>query len=125
MTQNNFDLSFKYKTPDKLPEPKIKGHAGPPPGQGPFIAVYLSFDKEKINDSTFQTYGCPACINCSKTICELAIGLTFEQAQQLDKNSLIKKIGQLPRAKRHCFDLAIRALRDALGKIQSIYDHRK
>ena len=122
MGTKNFDLSFEYKTPDQLEKPQVKGHAGSPPGQGPFIAIYLAIDKEKIQEATFQTYGCPACIKCSQTICVLAKGLTFAQAQQLNQTTLINEIGQLPRAKRHCFELAITALQNALSKIAPIYN---
>ncbi|NUM33089.1 MAG: iron-sulfur cluster assembly scaffold protein [Candidatus Brocadiae bacterium] len=114
--QSNFDLNFDYKPPEELIGNIVKGHAGKPPGQGPYIAIYLVVGKDTIEDATFQTYGCPACIACSQAICQMVKGLHCFQIKEIRQEHLLERVGPLPREKRHCASLAIEALKDALQK---------
>ena len=110
-----FDLD-RYKTPEMLTGIVLKGHAGKPAGQGPYIAIYLATNKDTIDDATFQTYGCPVCIACSQAVCEMVKNLRFSQAQEITQAHLKNKVGDLPKEKRHCLTLAMEALKDALQK---------
>ena len=58
-TQSAFDSAFQYKSPEELTGVRVIGHAGKPSGQGPYIELFLSIERQKILDATFRTYGCP------------------------------------------------------------------
>ncbi|NUM34653.1 MAG: iron-sulfur cluster assembly scaffold protein [Candidatus Brocadiae bacterium] len=109
---------MEYKRPEQLEGKKIQGHAGKPAGQGPFIIVYLVIKDGRIEDNTYQTYGCPACIACSEEICKLSKGKSLEEAREIGRKDLEKEVGSLPRSKQHCIEYALEALINALGKIE-------
>jgi len=111
-----FHAAVENHTAPPKEVPHVVGHAGKPPGQGPFLRVYLVVEDGVIREAAHETYGCPACIACAHAVCELARGRTVEEAGRIDEAALTERVGQLPRQKRHCLGLAVGALRDALEK---------
>ena len=114
-----FHAAVENHTAPPRDVPHVVGHAGKPPGQGPFLRIYLVVEDGVIRDAAHETYGCPACIACAHTVCELARGRTVKGARDIDQAALTACVGQLPRQKRHCLGLAVGALRDALEKTRA------
>jgi len=47
-------------------------------------------------------------------LCELAEGKTIEEAEKLTREDVIHGLGDLPKVKLHCSDLAAKALKTAI-----------
>ena len=116
--QASFESALEDKNSGELLGSQIMGRAGNPPGKGPFIEFYLTFNGEIFLNATFKTYGCPVCIACSKAICKLVEGRNFEQTRQITKQDLIQEVGQIPRTKRHCLEYAVAGLCNAIEKMK-------
>lgn len=107
----------KMETPDGV------GEVGNPVC-GDLMKIYLRVAKNKkgqeiIKDIKFETLGCVAAIATSSMITDLAKGKTFEQALKIEFSDVERSLGSLPPVKKHCADLAVKALRAA------IEDYRK
>jgi nitrogen fixation NifU-like protein len=99
-----------------LPEVKVSGQGGNPPGQGPFITLHLRVRDGMIQEARYETYPCPGCHACGKAMCELIVGMPLEEAGMVRHQHLAEKVGQLPAHRRHCYGLALLAVTDALSK---------
>jgi len=91
---------------------------------GDIMWLYIKVDKnskgeEIIADVKFKTFGCVAAIATSSMITDLAKGKTLQKALKIDKNTVIKSLGELPSVKIHCSVLASDALAEA------VYDYLK
>ncbi len=87
---------------------------------GDLMRIYLKVGKDKrgqqhIKDIKFETLGCVAAIATSSMITDLAKGKTFEEAMKIKFSDVEKSLGSLPPVKKHCADLAVRALQAAIG----------
>ena len=86
---------------------------------GDVLWLYLNVLKNKngqeaIKDISYETYGCVAAISTSSAISDLAKGKTIEEALKINKEQIIKVLGDLPPIKIHCSLLAIDALSEAI-----------
>ena len=84
------------------------------PGEGPFMIVYLKGSKEKIEEATFMTYGCPIAQACGSWLTGWVVGRSAQQAKVIGAEDLMRILGGLPLGKEHCASLAINALKKAL-----------
>ncbi len=103
----------------KIKNPDAMGEVGNPIC-GDLMKIYLKVGKNKkgenfIKDIKFETLGCVAAIATSSMITALAKGKTFEEAQKIKYNEIEQALGALPPVKIHCAELAVRALRAAMG----------
>ena len=102
----------------KMSDPDGVGEVGNPIC-GDLMKIYLAVGKNKkgqeiIKDIKFETLGCVAAIATSSMITELAKGQTLEEALKIKFSDVEKSLGSLPPVKKHCADLAVRALRVAI-----------
>lgn len=81
---------------------------------GDIMKIYLKIKNNRIKDISFETMGCVAAIATSSMITEMAKGKTLAQAKKISYNDVEKELGSLPPIKRHCADLASRALKQAI-----------
>lgn len=107
----------------KMENPDGVGEVGNPVC-GDLMRIYLKVVKNKkgqeiVKDIKFETLGCVAAIATSSMITELAKGKTFKRALKIEFSDVEKSLGSLPPVKKHCADLAVKALRAA------IEDYRK
>jgi nitrogen fixation protein NifU and related proteins len=79
-----------------------------------FISIYLRVEDGRIAAVTFRTFGCSACIAASSMATVLASGKELVKARKIDARRLLAALDGLPDGKRHCADLAARALAAAL-----------
>ena len=108
----------------KMKNPDAVGEVGNPVC-GDLMRIYLKVKKNKkgqevIGDIKFETLGCVAAIATSSMITDLAKGKTFEEAQKIKFSDVEKSLGSLPPVKKHCADLAVRALQAAIGDYYKI-----
>jgi len=83
---------------------------------GDLMYIYIKVKDNKINDISFQTFGCAAAIATSSMVTELAKGKTLEEAMKITRNDVADALDGLPPIKLHCSNLAADALHDAIRK---------
>ena len=92
---------------------------------GDVMHVYIKVKKNKqgkeiISDIKFQTMGCISAIATSSMVTELAKGKTLEAAKKITNKDVAKSLGDLPKIKMHCSNLAA----DALHKAIEVYEKK-
>jgi nitrogen fixation NifU-like protein len=102
----------------KMKDPDALGEVGNPVC-GDLMRIYLKVKKGKrgekiIEDIKFETLGCVAAIATSSMITDLAKGKTFDEALKIKFSDVEESLGSLPPVKKHCADLAVKALRAAI-----------
>ncbi|MFH0905854.1 MAG: iron-sulfur cluster assembly scaffold protein [archaeon] len=70
--------------------------------------------KEIIKDIKFQTLGCVAAVSSASITTELVREKPLSFAKNLNKEKIMNSLENLPKVKRHCSELAIRALDNAI-----------
>ena len=86
-----------------------------------YIKVGKKDGKEIIEDIGVKTFGCVAAIASSSVTTELAKGKTLEEAKNINKDDILKELGNLPSLKVHCSVLA----QDGLKKAIKDYERKK
>ncbi|MBT4166120.1 iron-sulfur cluster assembly scaffold protein [archaeon] len=86
---------------------------------GDIMKIYLKIFEGKIEDISFQTFGCVAAIASSDVLCELAKGKSLEEAKKITNKMIIEKLGGLPSIKEHCSVLGAGALKKAVENYES------
>jgi NifU-like protein involved in Fe-S cluster formation/metal-sulfur cluster biosynthetic enzyme len=86
------------------------------PACGDMVAVYLKVNPSdlRIEDISFESYGCASNIATASIITEMARGKTLEEAKNLTWKQISDALGGLPSIKVHCSVLAIDSLRAAI-----------
>jgi len=99
----------------RMADPDRVGVAGVP-GRGPFMLIFLRLDGERIEEASFQTYGCPPAIAAASLLVESLSGSTLEAAEGWTDEARIRAaLGGLPAHKHHCARLAAEAVASALA----------
>ena len=86
------------------------------PTCGDLMYIYIKVKDDKINDITFQTFGCGAAIATSSMVTELAKGKTLDEAMEITREDVAESLDGLPPVKMHCSNLAADGLHDAITK---------
>ena len=114
------------KNMGEMKNPDAVGEVGNP-NCGDVMKVFLKIGKKKINnketeyieDIKFLTMGCVAAIATSSITTELAKGKSLEQAKKISNKDVAEALGELPKIKMHCSNLAADALRNAIENYES------
>jgi nitrogen fixation NifU-like protein len=83
---------------------------------GDLMYIYIKVKEDKIEDISFQTFGCAAAIATSSMITELAKGKKLDDAMKISRKDVADALDGLPPIKLHCSNLAADALHDAIEK---------
>jgi nitrogen fixation NifU-like protein len=83
---------------------------------GDLMYIYIKVKNDRIDDISFQTFGCAAAIATSSMITELAKGKTLDEAMRITRDDVAGALDGLPPIKLHCSNLAADALQDAIKK---------
>lgn len=101
----------------------VMGHAGNPPGHGPYMRLHLTFQGDVIHDARVETYPCPVSERCGQAVCSLVKGQSIEGAWSIDYQTLLMAASPVPTSKRHCVNLALEALAEALDHLDAGQTH--
>ena len=86
---------------------------------GDMMAFYIKVDNDRLSDIKFKTFGCGAAIAVSSIVSEMAMGMTLEEAKQLNRNIVADELDGLPPNKMHCSNLGAEALHKAIEDYES------
>lgn len=101
------------KNVGKLEDANAVGLVGNP-SCGDIMKLYLRIKDGKIEDASFETFGCAAAIVSSSVATEMIKGKTVEEALNLQNSDIIDYLGGLPAQKIHCSVLAKEAIELAI-----------
>ena len=109
------ELFRNPKNLGKMEDATVSAVAGNP-ACGDMITFYLKIDEEKeiIEKTSFESYGCAANIATSSILTEIIKGKTLKEAWQVSWKTVVKEVGGLPSVKFHCGILAVGALKRAI-----------
>lgn len=82
---------------------------------GDVTHLYLKIEGGIVNDCRFQCYGCPGAMAAAAAITQLCKSKHLSECLRLDVDTVIQYLGGLPSHKRHGAELAVEALRAAIG----------
>ncbi len=86
------------------------------PGDGPYMVLDFEVVDGVVQHTFYRTYGCPSAVACGSIIAELAIGRAVETVLKMTVKDIDLLLGGLLPEKRHCAELAIKALNLALER---------
>ena len=109
----------KPRNVGRLEAPTAIGRQGRP-GQGNYMVIHIQVQGEQIAEIRYQTYGCSGAIACGSVVTEQARGKSLAEAAEISASDVDEALGELPANKRHCVDLAVGALRNALEKASQV-----
>ena len=84
------------------------------PACGDILELTLKLKGKHIADIRFRAKGCVPAMACGSAITELARGKSVEEARQISREDVLRKVGGVPTASSHACQLAIDALNHAL-----------
>jgi len=83
-------------------------------GRAPRMRIYVRLADQRIEQATFESFGCGAAIAAASMLTELVTGKTADDCRALKEQELYDALGGLPTEKRFCCGLALWALNNAL-----------
>jgi nitrogen fixation NifU-like protein len=116
---------YSTKVLDHFEHPRNAGVVADPdasvqienPACGDVLKLTLKLSGERIEEIRFLAKGCVCSMACGSALTELLRGKTIEQARDLDREQLVKAVGELPPASMHASYLAMDALGAALSQL--------
>ncbi|MFX1601455.1 MAG: iron-sulfur cluster assembly scaffold protein [Promethearchaeota archaeon] len=119
--ENIVNLFYNPQNWGKLPEEeitlleemrgKIKGY---------LLGLYLKIENEIISKATFITDGCGVMVATGLQLTILITGKSIEYAKNLKPEDISNALMGIPPNEKHCTDLAIKTLKNAIKK----YKHK-
>lgn len=82
---------------------------------GDFLTIYIKMKNDVIEDISFLVFGCAAAIATSSMTTELVKGESVEEALKLTEEDIEEALGGLPENKKHCSNLGVKALKNAIN----------
>jgi len=86
------------------------------PTCGDLMYIYIKVKEDKIDDISFQTFGCGAAVATSSMVTEMAKGKTLDEALEITRKDVADALDGLPPIKIHCSNLAADGLHQAIEK---------
>ncbi len=85
------------------------------PSCGDCLLIFLTIENNRLKEMKYKVLGCAAAIATASMTSVMATGRTVEQALKLTEKEIAEALGGLPPDKMHCSNLAVGALKAALG----------
>lgn len=98
------------------------------PACGDFLTIYIKVKKgvkDVIDDISFLVYGCAGAIATSSMTTVLVKGKTLDEALNLKEDDIIEALGGLPENKKHCSNLGVKALKNAIEDYRKRTKHQR
>lgn len=80
------------------------------PACGDILELTLKLDGRRVSDIRFRAKGCVPAMACGSAITELIKSKTVEEARQVSREELVRKVGGLPQGSAHASHLAMDTL---------------
>jgi len=80
------------------------------PACGDILELTLKLEGQRIADIRFRAKGCVPAMACGSAITELIKGKNVDEARQVSREELVRKVGGLPQASAHASHLALDTL---------------
>ncbi len=87
------------------------------PACGDILELAIKMSAGRIGEIRFRAKGCVPAMACASAMTELAKGRSTEEASAISRAEVVDAVGGVPPASGHAAQLAIDALRAALGKL--------
>jgi nitrogen fixation NifU-like protein len=87
------------------------------PACGDILELTLKLEGKRVADIRFRAKGCVPAMACGSAITELAKGKSVEEARQIGREELVRKVGGLPQASAHASHLAMDTLATLLRNV--------
>ena len=87
------------------------------PACGDILELTLKVDGKRIADICFRAKGCVPAMACGSAITELTKGKSIDEARQVSREELVRKVGGLPQASAHASHLAMDTLAALLRNV--------
>jgi nitrogen fixation NifU-like protein len=81
---------------------------------GDYMHVYIKVKDNRIDDISFQTFGCAAAIASSSIATVMAKGKSLEEAEKITKMEIVEALDGLPEPKIHCSVMVADGLKEAI-----------
>ena len=81
---------------------------------GDVMKIFIKVQDDKITDISFLTYGCVAAIATTDAMCEMAKGMSLDEAEKIKPQDIVDHLGGVPPIKFHCSVLGDKALQLAI-----------
>ncbi|RCV64931.1 nitrogen fixation protein NifU [Methanophagales archaeon] len=81
---------------------------------GDTMEIFLNVEDGVIKEAKFQAIGCAGAFSSGSALTERIIGMTLEEAEQIDEDKIIGYLGGIPNQKVHCTCLSKRTLQKAI-----------
>jgi nitrogen fixation NifU-like protein len=87
------------------------------PACGDVLELTMNLEGTTIAEIRFRAKGCVPAIACGSAITELVRGKNIDEARQVSREDLVRKVGGLPPASAHASHLALDTLAALLRKV--------
>ena len=84
------------------------------------VILYIKVKDNVLTEVIYMVYGCTASVATSSMMSTLAKGKTIEQALKITEDDVEIALDGLPEEKRHCSNLGVGALKNAIKNYQGI-----
>jgi nitrogen fixation NifU-like protein len=112
-------------------EPLHEGSLADPDGYacrrsscGDSMEFFLKFDGERVSQASFRTAGCGASVVCGSYAAEMALGQSPKEILEITAESILERLGGLPREEEAMAALAAKTLHAALYDFMDTRERR-
>ncbi len=81
---------------------------------GDTMEIFLNVEDGVIKEAKFQAIGCAGAFSSGSALTEMIIGMTLEEAEEIEEDEIIEYLGGIPMQKVHCTCLSKRTLQKAI-----------
>ncbi len=123
-TEKVMDLFMNPKNAGRMEDPDGVGEVGNA-RCGDIMKIYIRVKDERIEDISFETFGCASAIASSSMVTEMVKGMTLDEALAISNKEVVNALGGLPPQKIHCSVLAEEGIRAAIEDYRSKQKSKK
>ena len=84
-------------------------------GCGDTMEIYLKFENDRVKEASYRTDGCGSSNVCGSFAAEISMGRTPDELLEITDETIIARLGKLPKEDMHCAALAAETLQEALN----------
>ncbi|MCK5311303.1 MAG: iron-sulfur cluster assembly scaffold protein [Desulfobacteraceae bacterium] len=81
---------------------------------GDTMEIFLKIENDSIKEASYLTDGCGTSNVCGSFAAEMTIGKSFEQLPEITGESILNRLGEVPKDEQHCAFLAASTIQEAI-----------